>query len=269
MYNLTNLLPRWFLYLPPQNGCISSAEKVAGNLLRKTTPQTTLNFATKYPSPVIVKLQFRKLSFNVNCFTPLQNGVRRYIKYMIENGIHVIFRLAYKQYKYQSVVTTVNFLCMLLIHVTESSCVKWPSLRDLFLHDSTSSRSKWLFPSPKRQERLSWQASYSVGTGGVTPFIKWPERKAGRPPSSSSEVQVEWGCTSTPRIFFHGIAEGHFTSAEVQNCYILQHSLNTATRLRKHYHMIPYKIGLICLHTLYWDWRCILESVCSQTQLCP
>jgi len=61
--------------------------------------------------------------------------MRRYIKYMIENGIHVIFRLAYKQYKYQSVVTTVNFLCM-LVHVTERSCVKWPSVRDLFLDDS-------------------------------------------------------------------------------------------------------------------------------------
>jgi len=61
--------------------------------------------------------------------------VRRYIKYMIENGIRVIFRLAYKQYKYQSLVTAVNFLCMLL-YVSERSYVKWPSMRDLFLQDS-------------------------------------------------------------------------------------------------------------------------------------
>ena len=135
------------------------------------------------------------------------------------------------------------------------------------IRSSTSSRGKWLFPSPKRQDRLSWQASYSVGTGGVTPCIKWPERKAGHPPPSSSEVQIGWSCTSTPRIFFHGTAEGHFTSAEVQSYFILQQSLNAAIRLRKHYHMISYKIGLICLHTLYWDWRCILERVCSQTQL--
>jgi len=38
---------------------------------------------------------------------------------------------------------------------------------------------------------------------------------------------------STPRIFFHGTAEGHFTSTEVHINFILQRSLNAAVRLRK------------------------------------
>ena len=137
--------------------------------------------------------------------------MRRYIKYMIENGIRVIFRLAYKPYKYQLTVTTVNFLCMLL-HVTERSFVKWPSMKGHVLTRfgvrlpleatdySHLQDVKTYYPYKPPIQRVP---------GGVTPCIKWPERKAGHSPPSSSEVKTERNCISTPRIFSHGTAEGH------------------------------------------------------------
>lgn len=47
-------------------------------------------------------------------------------------------------------------------------------------------------------------ASYSMGIGGLSPWVKRPDREADRspPPSSNSKVKIEWNYTFIPPYTF-------------------------------------------------------------------
>jgi hypothetical protein len=48
-------------------------------------------------------------------------------------------------------------------------------------------------------------ASYSMGTGSITPGVNRPELKADHSPPSSSEVKNKWSYTSTPPVGLNGV----------------------------------------------------------------